>query len=208
MSHGRGICRVGLTRRCSAAGPGNHDTHAGSWRSRGYAAVVAVVRVSVEAWRRRSSWAPVEAPREKQARVAFDCRKDERQTQHKQWLAGRQRPPRVVRGVVVKGRASEVCGSRQTRAVADRSYGIDAGRQAVLRRPRAVPDAAGERAERCCGRCGDFCAQRDQKSRARRGRARRGLQRACGLREKDVVGEDASQVLGQAMQQQQEPAES
>lgn len=61
--------------------------------------------------------------------------------------------------------------------------------------PRAVPNAAVKCREMLTAAAFALCAQRVQKALARSGEQVRGLQRASGLRAKDVVGEDASQVL-------------
>ena len=80
------------------------------WRSEGYTAVVvSECRGSVSAVEQGARQDSVG----KASTVGVDWHEGEWQTQHPQWLEGRQHPPRVVRRGVVEGALSEVCGTAQ-----------------------------------------------------------------------------------------------
>lgn len=53
--------------------------------------------------------------------VRVDCCEGERQTQHTQWLEGRQHPPQVVGVVVSRKRRERFAGLCRRRDAADRS---------------------------------------------------------------------------------------
>lgn len=145
----------GSTARCRAADTEGSTTHAGDWWSK-RGCDGGVPRSSecqgsvtaVELGARRDSAG-------KASTGCVECREGERQTQHTEWLDGRQHPPRVERrgGCEEMSRASRDGAVEGTLLIARKV--IDAGRRqggsAVL--PIAMPDAAVGAAAICCDDC-------------------------------------------------------